>query len=405
MNSGDIKFKVGRCAFISRFFVAVVVVVIGAGVMPQYAAAAGTDVQYKLYLDALCAAGLPPGATWNPIVVGQMCNAVSAAGAASSANFSVNLGTSNAGGAASRKKKGVHEYLNEQQDKSAKGASADGAGWGFLITPQYGNSNRTETEKENGYQSVLKGVVVGLDYRYSDSFVLGGTIGQTNDAATFFGNAGSLKTNTNTLTIYGTWLPEDSIAIDGYMGYGKIKLDSQRKILFGSITGIASGNTSGSQVMGGVSASYTKSVGNFSLSPYVGLDSIKTTFDSYNEVGSTLLELHFSDHKALSVTSNLGVRMNSSYSYDWGALLPSAHVSAVHEFQNNSRQISNELVITPGAGFVVETDSPDRNYFNIGLGVVAALNGGTQLFLDYEKRTQDKLLSSWAVSLGGLFEF
>jgi len=37
--------------------------------------------------------------------------------------------------------------------------------------------------------------------------------------------------------------------------------------------------------------------------------------------------------------------------------------------------------------------------------VAAALDGGAQLFLDYEKRTQDRLLSSWAVSLGALVEF
>jgi uncharacterized protein with beta-barrel porin domain len=80
-------------------------------------------------------------------------------------------------------------------------------------------------------------------------------------------------------------------------------------------------------------------------------------------------------------------------------------LAAVHEFQNRTRQISNELVITPGTAFAVETDAPDRNYMNLGLGISAALNGGTQLFLDYDKRAQDRLLSSWAVSAGVLVGF
>jgi hypothetical protein len=42
---------------------------------------------------------------------------------------------------------------------------------------------------------------------------------------------------------------------------------------------------------------------------------------------------------------------------------------------------------------------------NLGLGISAALNGGTQLFLDYDKRAQDRLLSSWAVSAGVLVGF
>jgi outer membrane autotransporter protein len=97
--------------------------------------------------------------------------------------------------------------------------------------------------------------------------------------------------------------------------------------------------------------------------------------------------------------------VSTSYGYDWGTLQPLARLAAVHEFQNNAKQISNELVITPGTGFTVSTDAPDRNYLDLGLGMSAALNGGTQLFIDYDKRAQDKLLSSWAVSLGVLTEF
>jgi outer membrane autotransporter protein len=117
------------------------------------------------------------------------------------------------------------------------------------------------------------------------------------------------------------------------------------------------------------------------------------------------MELHYGDRSTISFTSSLGARVSTSYGYDWGTLQPSARLAAVHEFQNKSRQLTNELVSTPGTGFQVTTDSPDRNYLNLGLGVSAALNGGTQLFLDYEKRTQDKLLSSWAINLGALMEF
>jgi hypothetical protein len=63
------------------------------------------------------------------------------------------------------------------------------------------------------------------------------------------------------------------------------------------------------------------------------------------------------------------------------------------------------LVITPGAQFQVETDSPDRNFLNIGIGLSAALNSGTQLFIDYDKRIQDRLLRSWAISLGALIAY
>ena len=115
--------------------------------------------------------------------------------------------------------------------------------------------------------------------------------------------------------------------------------------------------------------------------------------------------LHYGERTVTSLTSSLGGRLSTSYGFGWGTLQPSARLAAVHEFQNRTRQFSNALVLAPSTPFVVETDAPDRNYLNLGLGVSAALNGGTQLFLDYEKRAQDKLLSSWAISLGALMEF
>lgn len=378
-------------------------------VIAPHAEATTTDAQLQQYITNLCAPrnGLPPG--WDVVSYTAMCantKSGTVGGIAGSAVFA-NLGTINAGseiglrsGHRSPHRRGGHK------EKVDKGASADDRGWGFLVTPQYGKSNRSETDLENGYQSNLAGLVVGVDYRYSDSFVLGGTLGQTRDNATFLNAAGSLKTHDNTFTLYSTWLPTESVAVDGYLGYGKINFDSQRHIVFGpTISGTATGTTSGSQFMAGLSASYQKDVGRFNLVPFANLDFIKTSINGYNESGTTTLEMHYGNRSTLSLTSNLGSRVSTSYGREWGTLTPSARFALVHEFQNRVRQINNELVSTPGTGFLVATDAPDRNYLISGLGVSAALNGGTQLFVDYEKRTQDRLLGTWTISAGVLAEF
>jgi uncharacterized protein YhjY with autotransporter beta-barrel domain len=300
--------------------------------------------------------------------------------------------------------------LDEQQDKKDKGASADGGGWGLLVTPQYSKSNRPETDLENGYQASLTGLVVGIDYRFTDSVVMGLAVGQTSDKANFIGNVGFLKGDNSTATLYGTWLISENVAVDGYLGYSKLKLDNQRRVVSGTnISGTMSGNTTGSQNMAGLSVSYQADAGRFNLAPSFNLDYIKTSVNTYNEHSSNfetnLMALHYGDRNVTSLTGSLGGRLSTSYGYDWGTLVPSARLAAVHEFQNKTRQISNELISTPGAGFLVTTDAPDRDYLYSGLGVLAALNGGTQLFLDYENRSQDRLLSSWAVSLGVLTEF
>jgi outer membrane autotransporter protein len=239
---------------------------------------------------------------------------------------------------------------------------------------------------------------------------MGVAVGQTKDKANFDTNAGFLKTSNNTATMYGTWLYSEHVSIDGYLGYGKLSLDNQRQFAFGpQILGTMTSNTNGRQTMAGMSVSYQMDAGRFNLAPSLNLDYVKTSINSYSESGSnvntSLIALHYGDRRVTSLTSSLGGRLSTSYGYDWGAFQPSARLAAVHEFQNRTRQISNALVLAPSTPFVVETDAPDRNYLNIGLGVSAALNSGTQLFLDYDKRAQDKLLSSWAVSLGVLTEF
>jgi outer membrane lipase/esterase len=321
---------------------------------------------------------------------------------------STNVGTGNAGsGSASRKNKVFREQMDEEKDKpKKKGASADGGRWGLLVAPQYGKSERVETELENGFNSDLKGLALGLDFRSSDTLILGAMLGHVRDKAAFINSAGILNTKSNTITLYGTWMPSDGIAVDGYLGYGKIKLDSERRIVVGTaIDGTASGSTNGQQILAGFSAGYQQDFGSVNLSPFFGIDAIETKFDGYNETGTTTLELHFSDRKTRSVTSSVGVRASTSHGFDWGSLSPSIRLAAVHEFQNNATQINNELVITPGAGFLVATDEPDRNYVNAGLGIAAGLNSGMQLFLNYEKRIGDKLLDTWAVSGGLLMEF
>lgn len=409
MNTGIVKSKASGLALMGKVLVGVVVLGVG---FPQQSFAASADVQFRNYLVGVCSVGaVPPG--WDLASLTVLCTSNIFSGVSNpGSSLATNLGTTNASaGAGTRKKKGYRITLDDGGVKKDKGASADSGSWGLLITPQHGKTDRPETSFENGYQSEMAGLVVGLDYRYSDSFVLGFAIGQTKDNAIFMNNAGFLKSRASTATMYGTWLPSDNVSIDGYLGYGKLRLDNQRQFTLNLISGTMSSNTTGQQIMAGLSAGYETDVGRLNFAPSFNLDYIKTTINSYNESGSgndpniSLLALHYSERKVTSLTSSVGGRLGSAANYDWGVLLPALRLSFVHEFQNNARKISNELILTPGTDFQVETDSPDRNYLNFGVGVVAALNDGAQLFLDYEKRTQDRLLRSWAVSLGGLFEF
>jgi len=377
-------------------------------VMPKPVHAATSNALLQQYIISLCGRNpnllLPPG--WDRVSLNAMCTSTQngLAGAAGGASVSANM--SSMGGSSGLMRGGNdRERREKNKNQVTAAASADDGGWGVMISPQYGKNERADSVLENGYKSNLAGLMIGVDRRYSDTFVLGLTLGQTRDNATLLSGGGSLKTQNNLATLYGTWLPAENIAVDGYLGYGKLNYDSQRHVVFGAINGYTTGATTSNQLLAGTSATYMKELGRYNLAPFINLDFIKTKFKNYSERGTTTLEMHYGDRSTLSLTSSLGSRVSTSYGKEWGSLEPMARFAFVHEFQNRFRQISNELISTPGTGFVVETDAPDRNYLLLSAGLTAAMNSGTQLYADFEKRTQDRFLSSWSLSAGVLMGF
>jgi hypothetical protein len=66
-------------------------------------------------------------------------------------------------------------------------------------------------------------------------------------------------------------------------------------------------------------------------------------------------------------------------------LQPALRGSYLRELEDDARVIMGRLQADPGAGlFVVPTDRPDRQFFNLGLGATATFPGGHNVFLNYD---------------------
>jgi uncharacterized protein YhjY with autotransporter beta-barrel domain len=288
------------------------------------------------------------------------------------------------------------------------GSSADGdSGWGFLVTPLLGKAERKQTLLENGYKSDLNGYLLGVDYRFNNSFVLGLTRASMEDDADFAGNLGSLRATSSAQVVYGTWLVTDAWSVDFYIGDTDAEYDSERNIditAVGGISGTVRGSTDSSQDIYGASVNYDWYLGPASIGAFLNLDSIKIETDGYREQGDTGLEIIYPDQESESYTMTYGLHTGYSKDFSWGMLSPRFRIAAVREQENDARLIHIELRDAPGNFFTVATDEPDRNYLLAGLGLVALLDG-TQIFLDYEQRSGHDFIDSWALSFGVLVGF
>jgi outer membrane autotransporter protein len=104
-----------------------------------------------------------------------------------------------------------------------------------------------------------------------------------------------------------------------------------------------------------------------------------------NDRNNTGLALSVSKQKATSLVSILGVRGSYAISTSWGVILPQVRLEYEHEFEDDARATLTRFTLdTRNTTFAVINDSPDRNYFNGGLGLLLVLPGGVMPYVDYE---------------------
>ncbi len=302
------------------------------------------------------------------------------------------------------------EELRENEDQHAPtggGASADVVFGrvGLFTSLTYTETERDETSLENGYESDLSGITLGVDYRFSDQFVAGIAAGYSDADADFDNAAGTLDTKSISVTLYGTYAPIPSAYLDAYLGYANQEYDSERNVAIMPATGVARGDTDGDQILAGVAAGYEWNSGALSIGSFANLDYIKTEIDSYKEKGGLGLAQSYDDQTTHSLTTAVGLRSSYAISFPWGVLLPQGRLSYVHEFKDDARGIPSSLILSPGSSLSLTTDDPDRDYFLGGAGASIVLARGVQLFVDLEKLFGHDFMDDWTATAGFRAEF
>ena len=98
---------------------------------------------------------------------------------------------------------------------------------------------------------------------------------------------------------------------------------------------------------------------------------------------STGIELIYDDQNVVSLTSTVGVFASMAISTGFGVLVPQAGAEYVHEFANDQRSVGFTFVdLTGRPRFLFQTDPPDRNFFNIGVGAVAVFSRGLSAYVN-----------------------
>ncbi|MGW8370222.1 MAG: autotransporter domain-containing protein, partial [Gammaproteobacteria bacterium] len=290
---------------------------------------------------------------------------------------------------------------------------------GIFFNGSIRSGDTGETDNEPALDFDSWGVTAGVDYRATDRFAIGLSLGYNDSDSDFRLQGGGLKGESITGSVYGTYYT-DRLYFDFIGSLSSVDYLSTRRIVYtdtmGSQDFTAFGDTGGDIASIGASFGYDFrhdfSKGSLSFGPTVSFNSIDVDVDGFTETGAGGLNMMIGKQKAKSRTVLGGVRGSYAFSRSWGILQPHARLSFVRELEDNSSAFIASFAADPFVndpnrptpGIIIRTDPPDKDYVRWGVGVSALFVNGISAFIDYESYAGYKNLSSDELSFGLRFE-
>ena len=264
------------------------------------------------------------------------------------------------------------------------GAAADDAmsgKWGGFINVGYSWGDVDQTTLQDAYKYHNFNLLVGADYRVSDSFVLGGAISYSDTHSDYDNSLGNVKAQTSGVAGYGTYYV-DNWYVDGFVAYGYVDYDSTRNIFIPSnnppippINASATASPKGDQWSASIGLGRNFESGSMIITPTARLGYIwvKNKAFSENEPVNGL-GLAVDSRTIESLQTALGGKLSTNVSTSAGVFGPYFTAQWMHEFKNDNPSIISKYVNDPfNTIFAIPTANPTRDYAVLAIGSSATL--------------------------------
>ena len=273
------------------------------------------------------------------------------------------------------------------------GAAADtldGKLGGFMNLA-YNWGDVDQTSLQDAYKFRNFSLLLGVDYRVSDVFVLGGAFSYSDTHSTYDQSLGKVDATTYGIAGYGTYYVNEWF-IDGFVAYGSVEYDSVRNISIPStsptippINTAATSSPKGDQWSASLGFGRTFDYAPVSLTPTARLSYIWVKNKAFTEdepINGVGLAVESRTIKSLQ--SSLGIKVSTVVNSAAGVFTPYASLQWVHEFENDAPSIVSKYVNDPfNTVFVIPTASPTRDYGVLSLGASAVFKDNWSGFAQF----------------------
>lgn len=305
-------------------------------------------------------------------------------------------------------------------DSGGSDVGSDFSRWGFFASGTIGRGSQDGDDATPEYDFDSNGLTAGVDYRFSDTLIVGVSAGWNQQDTDLARDGGSIETTGWSLSAYSTWYRDNAWYLDGVLSFGQNDYDLIRNVRY-SLPGADGGTTQIDQRATAASdgeqrslaISFGKDVqkGAWSLGPYFRGTWTQVDFDAYSERmladrPGAGLGLAVDARDLESRTAVLGGKASYAMSRDWGVLMPHMQVEWEHEFEDDPDALVARFLHDPTfSAIATQGEALDRNYYNVGFGLSALFPGGKSAFFYYERLIGASGQSQDNLSLGVRFEF
>lgn len=293
-----------------------------------------------------------------------------------------------------------------------------------FLSVDYQREHQHATRYEAGRRSDLAGVLLGSDYRFGTTGLIGLGLRLNERAGDFDNDSGDFRTRASGAVLYGSWFPRPNAFIDVNATIDRRQVEIERivtvrKEVFGNplfppnivydpppaaVDTDARGTEWNIELRSGADFS----AGALTVGPRLALSSRRTQTDGFTETGDTPMTLAFDEQTEKSLRTAVGFQASRAFDQTAAVWVVQVNADWIHEFEDDQRVITARFAedLRPDPTQLAFLDAPpDRDVYAGRLSLVAVFPHGFSAFANVEGLLGHDYIDRYGATLGLRREF